>query len=54
MNENIFMDENGDYRVKPCRIVVTASGQIKGAGELVTIAKQDIQTETEEVEDGVQ
>ena len=53
MNENLYKDGNGQYRVKPCCTVVTASGVIKGAGEIVTVTPAETTT-TEGETDGVQ
>ena len=49
MEENLFTDEAGNLRVKPCCTVITSTGQVKGAGEIVTILKK---TKTEEVDNG--
>jgi hypothetical protein len=54
MNENLYKDDAGNWRVKPCKTVVTASGIIKGAGEIVTVTTAEKQENTEGYTDGVQ
>lgn len=46
-----WTDENGVTRVKACCTVVTSSGLIKGAGEIITLSKGTTEAK-EEVNDG--